>query len=88
MDDRTRTPRRRSGLDGWSIAAALGLMAATFLIDRLTPVDKEDRPKPAKNLPPQSDTQRDTSAAGLAAEREDRRFEPNAFMFRRARLLG
>src|ERR1700704_4979776 len=35
MDERTTVSHRGTSLDGWSIAAALGLMAAAFLIERL-----------------------------------------------------
>jgi membrane protein len=72
MDDWTRETRRRISLDGWSIATTLGLMAVAFLIYRLAPADAEDRSKSAKDLPPQSETPRDASAAGLATEGEDR----------------
>jgi membrane protein len=72
MDDKTTVPRRNAGLDGWSIAAALGLMAAAFLIERLVPTDKEARPTPAQDLPPQSDARRHASPAGLATEGGDR----------------
>jgi hypothetical protein len=54
MDERASVPRRGTGLDGWSIAAALGLMAAAFLIERLVPTDEEARPTPAEDIPPQS----------------------------------
>lgn len=67
-----RVLRRRAGPDGWSIAAAAGLMAVALLIDRLAPVSGHETPQPASNLPPQSDTQRDASAAALATEGENR----------------
>jgi membrane protein len=72
MDDRTIVPRRETGLDRWSIAAAFGLVAAAFLIERLVPTDEEARPTPAEYIPPQSDAQRDASPAVLATEGRDR----------------
>jgi membrane protein len=63
--------KSKSSLSGWSIAAALGLMAAAFLMERLAPTDTESRPSP-KGLPTTSKTNRDASAAGLATEGEDR----------------
>jgi membrane protein len=72
MDERASAPRRGTGLDGWSIAAAFGLMAAAFLIDRLVPTDENASPTPAEDIPPQSDARRDASPAGLAAEGSDR----------------
>jgi len=72
MDERASAPRRGTGLDGWSIAAAFGLMAAAFLIDRLVPTDENASPTPAEDIPPQSDARRDASRAGLAAEGSDR----------------
>jgi len=72
MDERASAPRRGTGLDGWSIAAAFGLMAAAFLIDRLVPTDENASPTPAEDIPPQSDARRDASPAGLAAEDSDR----------------
>jgi membrane protein len=32
---------RRRDLSGWNIAAALGLVAAAFLVERLAPVENE-----------------------------------------------
>ena len=72
MDERASAPRRGTGLDGWSIAAAFGLMAAAFLIDRLVPTDENASPTPGEDIPPQSDARRDASPAGLAAEDSDR----------------
>ena len=72
MDERASAPRRGTGLDGWSIAAAFGLMAAAFLIERLVPTDENASPTPAEDIPPQSDARRDASPAGLAAEGSDR----------------
>lgn len=62
------TDGRQSSLD---IAAALGLLAAAFLIARVAPAETEDTPK-AENLPPKSGAKRDASAAGFATEGEDR----------------
>ena len=52
---------RRRDLSGWNIAAALGLLAAAFLVERLVPAENEDLPE--------RKTKRDASAVGLAAER-------------------
>ena len=69
MEDRMTVPRD-TGLD--VIAAALGLMAAAFLIERLMPTEEETRPTPAQDLSPQPDARRDASPAGLATEGGDR----------------
>ena len=70
--DRSNERRQRPRLDGWSIAAALGLMAVAFLIERVAPAILDDRVETDKVLPPQSDAKRDASPAGLAIESEDR----------------
>jgi membrane protein len=62
---------RRGGQEGWGIAAALGLMAAAFVIDRLVPVARDGDTK-SEDLPPKPDTERDGSIAGLATGDEDR----------------
>jgi hypothetical protein len=72
MDDKRTGRRQSTSLDGWSLAAAFGLMATAFLIERLAPADQNDRPGPASDLPPQSGTKRDASPAHLAVEGEDR----------------
>jgi hypothetical protein len=54
---------RHRDLTGWNVAAALGLLAAAFLVERLVPAKNEDLPE--------RKTKRDTSAVGLA-ERRDR----------------
>lgn len=72
MDDGTTVPRRGTGLDGWSTAAALGLMSAALLLERLLPADKEVPPTPAQDLPPQSSARRDASPANLAAGGRER----------------
>ena len=59
------TPRGRADHSGWSIAAALGLLAAAFLVERFAPLEDEIHP-------PQAEAKRDTSAAGLAAEGDGR----------------
>ena len=73
MNHRTSETKRGAGLNGWSIAAALGLMAAAFLIERIAPAEVEERPKSAAgDLPATSNAKRDASAASLATEAEDR----------------
>ena len=72
MDDRATERRQGASLNGWSIAAALGLMAVAFLIERVAPEDKKGGTQTTQGLPPQSDASRDASPAGLATEGEDR----------------
>jgi membrane protein len=56
---------REPSFSGWSLAAALGLLAAAFLVDRVAPAhDAAAREQPEKA--------RHASPAGLAAENEDR----------------
>ncbi|WP_187435525.1 YihY/virulence factor BrkB family protein [Bradyrhizobium cytisi] len=55
----------RAGTGGWSIAAALGLLAVAFLVDRLAPA--ENKASSSKIEP-----SRDASAAGLMVEGKDR----------------
>jgi membrane protein len=57
-------PDRRHNLTGWNLAAALGLLAAAFLIDRLAPGENEGFSE--------RKTKRDASALGLTAEGNDR----------------
>jgi membrane protein len=56
-------PGRRRDLTGWSIAAALGLVAVAFLVERLAPVENE--------AVPERKTNRDASVLGLTAESKD-----------------
>jgi len=56
---------RRTALSGWDIAAALGLLAVAFLIERASPANG---PKPAL----QPDDKRDAQSASLAAEEAGR----------------
>src|SRR5258708_4497643 len=53
----------RDGTGGWSLAAALGLLAVAFLVDRLAP---------AENEASKMEASRNASAAGLMAEGKDR----------------
>jgi membrane protein len=55
----------RAKLDGWSFAAALGLLALAFVVDRMAPPESASRPLQPK-------PKRDASAAGLASEGDDR----------------
>jgi membrane protein len=61
QDSRGREP----SLSGWSLAAALGLLAAAFLIDRVAPAHDAASPD-------QPEKARHASPAGLAAENEHR----------------
>lgn len=73
MDERTTGRRQQTNLDGWTIAAAIGgLMAMAFLMERIAPIKQNGPPTPAKDLPLQSDTQRDACRGGLAVEGGDR----------------
>ncbi len=56
--------RGELNLIGWNIAAALGVMAVAFLIDRGAPPSDDASPMPPKE-------KRDASAAGLATESGD-----------------
>src|ERR1700722_9031711 len=56
-------PGRRRDLSGWNIAAALGLVAAAFLVERLAPVENQ--------AVPERKTKRDASVLGLTTESKD-----------------
>jgi membrane protein len=56
--------RRESNLSGWNIAAALGLLAVAFLVDRGVPE--------RRRLADAAQRKRDASPASLATESEDR----------------
>jgi membrane protein len=59
------SPVRRASPGGWSIAAALGLLAAALLMERLVPSRTEEpEQKP--------EARQDASAAGHATEGDDR----------------
>ncbi len=57
-------PDRRPNLTGWNLAAALGLLAAAFLVERLAPGENEGFSE--------RKTKRKASALGLTAEGDDR----------------
>src|SRR6202021_2072948 len=57
-------PDRRPNLTGWNLAAALGLLAAAFLIERLAPQENQGLSE--------RKTKRQASALGLPAEGNDR----------------
>jgi membrane protein len=57
-------PDRRPNLTGWNLAAALGLLAAAFLIERLAPQENQGLSE--------RKTKREASALGLTAEGNDR----------------
>jgi membrane protein len=57
-------PDRRPNLTGWNLAAALGLLAAAFLVEHLAPRENEGIPK--------RNTKREASAVGLTTEGNDR----------------
>src|ERR1700744_6381842 len=64
MHDNETAPRRRSDFHGWNVAAALGLLAAAFLVERLALTQGAQ--------PPQSTSKRDASAIHLTNDGEDR----------------
>ncbi|KRQ14691.1 YihY/virulence factor BrkB family protein [Bradyrhizobium manausense] len=65
MADTELARSRRSDFGGWSLAAALGLVAAAFLWERISPPESD-------GLPRRREEGRDASANSLATEREDR----------------
>lgn len=65
MAHNENTAERRADLTGWSLAAALGLFAAAFLLDRVSP--SEQRP-----FPPGKRATDDASVVGLVTETADR----------------
>jgi len=64
MHDNKTAPRRRSDFNGWNVAAALGLLAAAFLVERLALTEEPQSPR--------STSKRDASAIHLTNEGEDR----------------
>ncbi|WP_246774069.1 YihY/virulence factor BrkB family protein [Bradyrhizobium diazoefficiens] len=63
---------RRTERGGWSLAAALGLLAVAFLWDRLSPPENVARSDKEEALPRKEAPDRDASAIGLATEGADR----------------
>lgn len=63
---------RRTERGGWSLAAALGLLAVAFLWDRLSPPENVARSDKEEPLPRKEAPDRDASAIGLATEGADR----------------
>lgn len=59
---------RRPDGSGWSLAAAIGLMAAAFLWDRIAPLDRVTHPERDKAFPETGEADRDASPAELATE--------------------
>jgi len=57
---------------GWSLAAALGLLAVAFLWDRLDPPENVARLDRSQAFPKKQDGDRDASPAAVATEGEDR----------------
>lgn len=57
---------------GWSLAAALGLLAVAFLWDRLAPPERVERPDEREAFPRKEAADRNASAIGLATEGADR----------------
>jgi membrane protein len=69
MIDIQDEPRRRADLGGWNLAATLGLLAASFLWERLGPPENG-------TFPPGRERNQDARAVGLAIEGDAR--EPQA----------
>ncbi len=40
MSDKTTSPQRRTGTDGWSVVAAAGLLAVALFWDRIAPAER------------------------------------------------
>lgn len=72
MAKTTMSDARRTNGTGWSLAAALGLVAVAFLWDRLSPPGKATRRDNHEALPRKDAPDRDASAIGLATEGADR----------------
>lgn len=72
MAKATVSDARRTNGTGWSLAAALGLVAVAFLWDRLSPPKNVARPDKRDALPRKEAPDRDASAIGLATEGADR----------------
>lgn len=63
---------RREDGGGWSLAAALGLLAVAFLWDRLAPPDNVERPDKDEAFPEKREGERDASPAAVATEDKER----------------
>ncbi|WP_246208395.1 YihY/virulence factor BrkB family protein [Bradyrhizobium rifense] len=63
---------RRADRGGWSLAAALGLVAVALLWDRLAPPDNVARPDKDKDFPEKREGGRDASRAAVSTEQHDR----------------
>jgi len=61
-----------AGSGGWSLAAALGLLAVAFLLDRLAPPENVARPDRSEAFPKKQDGDRDAFPAAVATEGDDR----------------
>lgn len=72
MADPGKIGVRRAEGTGWSLAAALGLMAVAFLWDRIVPPDRFARPEKDEAFPKNRETDRHASPAEMATEGKDR----------------
>lgn len=63
---------RRAEGSGWSLAAALGLLAVAFLWDRLAPPENVTQPHKGEAFPEKQERDRNASATAVAMEGEDR----------------
>ncbi len=63
---------RRADGDGWSLAAALGLLAVAFLWDRLAPPANVAQPDKDEDFPEKREGGRDASPAAVTTEVDDR----------------
>jgi membrane protein len=68
MADPAQIGTRRPGGSGWSLAAAIGLMAAAFLWDRIAPLDRVAHRERDKAFPETGEADRHASPAELATE--------------------
>lgn len=72
MDHKTTVPQRRTGLDGWGIFAAAGLLAVAFFWDRLAPPGHALRRSADDAFPDNREEERDASTSELAIDGRDR----------------
>ena len=58
-------PDRHANLRGWNLAAALGLLAVAFVVERLAPAENKGLPKRRTEAPPSARRWRPATAADL-----------------------
>ncbi|MGM4955245.1 YihY/virulence factor BrkB family protein [Bradyrhizobium barranii] len=68
MAEPAKIVSRRPDGTGWSLAAALGLMAIAFLWDRIAPPDRVAKPEKGEAFPETAEADRHASPAEIATE--------------------